>query len=57
MTSHLDIKNGWKVKNECAARLDPFIVVKDTEGKIVKAFYSESKTSPINQLILFLNAS
>ncbi len=57
MKSHSDIKSGWKVKNECAAKLDPFILIKDSEGKIVKAFYSESKTSPINQLILFLNAS
>lgn len=50
-------KDGWKVKNQCGAKSDPFVLVKDSEDKIIRAFYSESGKNAINQLIEFLNAN
>lgn len=48
-------KQGFKIKNECSAKLDPFVSIKE-DGKLIKAFYSE-ESNAIQQLINWLNAS
>lgn len=55
MTSAKDIKEGRRVKNYGAARLDPFILVKE-EDKVIQCFYSENGNA-VNQLIKWLNAN
>lgn len=47
-------KEAYKLKSQWAARLNPFVMVTDKEGKVEKIFYSENGNA-INQLIKFLN--
>ena len=46
-------KEAYTVKSHWAAKLNPFVVVKEDE-EIIKVFYSE-KDNAINQLINYLN--
>lgn len=55
MSSARDVKEGRRIKNYGAAKLDPFILVKE-EDKVIKCFYSENENA-INQLIKWLNAN
>lgn len=43
-------KKGFKVKNEWAAKANPFVLIEDN-GKAIKAFYSETGDTAINQFL------
>lgn len=52
ITTRKGKKEGWKVKNHLAARLDPFVVVYK-DSKPIKAFYTEAGDA-IEELIKYL---
>lgn len=47
-------KKAWEIKSHWAAKLDPFILIKDGD-KVVKVFYSETGEDVIGSLIDYLN--
>lgn len=49
-------KKAFGVKGSYAAKVDPFAVVLDREGKPQKAFYSEVKECTVDNIATFLDS-
>ncbi len=47
-------RQAWLLKSHWAARLDPFILIKNGD-KPIKAFYTEANKNVVNELINYLN--
>lgn len=50
INKHNDRSKAFKFKGEWSAKLDPFILLSEND-KIIKAYYSETGESAVNQFI------